>query len=436
MIKLNKREYKVNLLFDIGCLILAIGIPLNFSAPFIVLLFIALRIVTANKDTIGLYFCLYGTIIGGMIRALYPSIPIYGIMFVLLGLFLLRNYIKDAFTYNTSGLLCLLAVFVLFYVYYLVGFQTKFATDKLIQIISNGSLFYISYTCLCKSKKMENEVMTHLLLLSTIFYFVVSKTLEPIGSPKTIFDFTWYRDHFMFNSKMVFYQIIGMNALLAMLYYFGQKGLRFFTVHSILLLVTGTYLILMSGARQSILGLTFLLPIAYLLQVSQSSQNFLKIAKRLFFVLICAFVLLQLIEMMNISYLSQFFDDSSDSSLEQKLNRDTNYTEAYILIERNLVEGTGLGGYNYLTKNPYPHNFFLEMLCECGLLGLFVFLFVVVIYIYMNPVKFTLLTYNNTLFFVIYLSLFLTSMISGDFTNSIVLFSALFSTSIIKSHHN
>lgn len=436
MIKLNKSEYKINLLFNIVCLILSLGIPLNYSSPFIVLLFIALRIVTANKDTIGLYFCLYGAVIGGMIRALYPFIPIYGIFLVFMGLFLSRDYIKVALTKNTKGLLCLLAVFVLFYFYYLFGPQTKFATDKMIKIISNGSLFYISYACLCKSKKIHNEVMAHLLLLSTIFFFVVSKALAPIGSPKTIIDFAWYRDHFIADSNMVFYQTVGMNALLALLFYYGQKGCHFFTVRSLMLLVTGTYLTLMSGARQSVLGLVFLLPFAYFLQAPQNSHNFLKIANRLVVMMICAFVLFQLLEMMNISYFSQIFDDRSNSSVEEKINRGINYSEAYNIIEKNLAEGTGLGGYNYITKHAYPHNFFLEMLCECGLFGLFMFLFIVVIYIYMNPVKFTLMTHNNTLFFVIYSSLFLTNMISGDFTDSIVLFSALFSTSIIKTQYN
>ena len=436
MIKLSKRENVINIVFDIVCLILSLGIPLNYSSPFIVLLFISVRIITSNKDTIGLYLCLYGAVLGGIIRALYPFIPIYGILLVFMGLFLLRDYIMDAFTKNIKGLLCLLAVFVLFYIYYLVGPQTKFATDKMINIITNGSLFYISYVCLCKSKKIHNEVMTHLLLLSTIFFFVASKALAPIGSPRTIIDFAWYREHFIADSKMVFYQTVGMNALIALLFYYGQKGCHFFTFRSLMLLVTGTYLTLMSGARQSVLGLVFLLPFAYFLQAPQNSRAFLKIANRLVVMMICAFILFQLLEMMNIPYFSQFFDDRSNSSVEEKINRGTNYSEAYNIIENNLAEGTGLGGYNYITKNAYPHNFFLEMLCECGLFGLFMFLFIVVIYIYMNPVKFTLMTHNKTLFFVIYSPLFLTNMISGDFTNSIVLFSALFSTSIIKSHHN
>ena len=57
-----------------------------------------------------------------------------------------------------------------------------------------------------------------------------------------------------------------------------------------------------------------------------------------------------------------------DSSAQQRINKQH---AALDLIDQKTRLGTGIGGYDYLTHEEYPHNLFLEVATETGLLGLF-----------------------------------------------------------------
>ncbi len=57
-----------------------------------------------------------------------------------------------------------------------------------------------------------------------------------------------------------------------------------------------------------------------------------------------------------------------DSSAQQRIVKQQAALE---LIDQKTRLGTGIGGYDYLTHEEYPHNLFLEVMTETGLLGLF-----------------------------------------------------------------
>ncbi len=70
---------------------------------------------------------------------------------------------------------------------------------------------------------------------------------------------------------------------------------------------------------------------------------------------------------------------SNDYSLGPRVRA---YKTSIKLISDNPVFGIGLGGYNAITESKIsmknPHNIFLEVTVELGLVGLFIFLFILI----------------------------------------------------------
>ena len=55
------------------------------------------------------------------------------------------------------------------------------------------------------------------------------------------------------------------------------------------------------------------------------------------------------------------------TTLSQSLNRD--YDNAFKILETDFILGKGLGGFSTNGARAYPHNLFLELFCELGMVG-------------------------------------------------------------------
>jgi len=112
------------------------------------------------------------------------------------------------------------------------------------------------------------------------------------------------------------------------------------------------------------------------------------------------------------------------------LARTDRFSAAIDMFRENFFLGNGFGSFGDYYKNgivhDYPHNLFLEILSELGLVGLFVFSALLIValvrFIKLGKIK---TIRNDNLFIavaVVFLVIFINAMVSGDFNGNRILF--------------
>ena len=81
------------------------------------------------------------------------------------------------------------------------------------------------------------------------------------------------------------------------------------------------------------------------------------------------------------------------TTLSQSLNRD--YDNAFKILETDFILGKGLGGFSTNGARAYPHNLFLELFCELGMVGTLLIVMIVFVPLVVKPDRFRLLTISN-----------------------------------------
>lgn len=173
--------------------------------------------------------------------------------------------------------------------------------------------------------------------------------------------------------------------------------------------------------RAGILGLLLVLIVYYLLNHSQLRNKYLLPAVFIFLagLLISSQFNENLIKRFHwIESLSQeqkIFDSTVNSRIKA-------YEMSFSMFYEKPIQGFGAGGFNSIYKNSdlgkwikYPHNIFLELIAETGLIGTILFLI-----IFIKSVKSTLKT-NVVEFKYVMLFLFILSLFSKDLSTNIIL---------------
>lgn len=435
--------------------ILLIGLHLGFTSYFICLLFILLRLLTTNKDTAGIFLVLFGGLVGGITRHVYPGIPLYGSILILLGLLLLsgnvaiflRNGKKTVLLSGNiaiflrngkKSIFFLLLVISVFFVSYLYGPHHHYSNSKLLAIIIFGFLSLFIYSIINISKRFSSIAISQLLLLTTVSLYVAS--IESFGykGPSSFFDYSWFRlttSQFVtdYQISVIDYQAIGMNALYAFAFFIGSEKVSMNTnkFYRYLFYATCFQLILMSGARQAIFGLGLLVfvRIAIFSQVPSFSKRLVSILLGI----LILFIFVKFISSLNIDFLSTVL--ASDGDLKSITGRADNILRAYSIIRENPFFGVGLGGYSPKNMSIYPHNVILEILSECGIIGLTALILVLVYFYKSNRYSIKLITTNGLYLIIILTALLIRAFVSSDLSESIALFSGIFAMAISRKEN-
>ena len=410
---------KIEKLFYFILPLLVLGIPFNYSLFPICVAALLLRCITAERTTVAAFLMIYAGPTIGCIRAAYPSLPLYGAVFSLLGFLIVLRYFKGFFYKNLSGILSLLVIFVFFYFSLLNGGNNEYGQEKFWGIINNGIYGLVGFYILFTSRSINNEQFTQMLLITSIImveYLVFIFGFKAGG----LFDYNWVREAVSFLDKttggnIIGYQHIGMNIAFAYGIFMSSKSLdkKRLLYYSILCF----QLALMSGARQAMLA-TIVVLVMRLVMFGNSENNRVKIRG-------VVIVVLSLLLLYNIAILLDI--EIVRKTLESgDTGRDELKQQALTIFGNNRFFGSGLGGFCKITGENYPHNFFLEVLSECGLVGLFFFSFVCIVFMLKHKIGLRQITGNDSFFVIIMISLFVRCMVSGNFSVSIQLFSALF----------
>ena len=219
--------------------------------------------------------------------------------------------------------------------------------------------------------------------------------------------------------KVISYHIVGMNSLFALSFIISQHDIKKTTLlyYSIL----ATQLVLFSGARQAIFGLIIIFAIRYYFKSGNVGVRRGKL-KYLVSAIVLLYLSVSLLELLDLDYINNTLSEGDEGrSLLSDL--------AIALFLKYPIFGSGIGGFQHNVFMMYPHNFFLEVLCECGIFGLLLLSCVVFSFVRKHKINLFYLTKNNTFFFIILIALMARCVVSADLTYSIQLFSAIFACS-------
>ena len=423
----EKMNDKYNNLFIGIILILIFGFSFGYTSFLLCLLVLIIRLFTSDKNTVGIFLLMYGGVLGGILRLMYPLVPLYGLLLNFIGIVLLWGTLRDLFIKKISSLLFILFVFVVFGICYLYGPKTEFASEKYFTMLQNGILMLFGYYVLFNSKDYSPAVLSQMLFISAILLMSFDITYYHMN-PGALFDFNWFRqqetDYFYSNDRsgfIVSYQEIGVLALIGTAIYLSQVSLKRAQIP--LYILPASMVILISGARQAIFGLVGVLILRYAIfnKCNMTKKHLGKLLLSFVSVLILLIIAIYLLPLLNIDVVNSTLQSGDEGRLLL-------YVEALNMFNDNTMFGIGFGGFEHYTfsDQPWPHNFILEILCESGLFGLISLSILVYIYFTRNKCGIMTMTNQGMFYFLIIFANLMSFMVSADFRLSISIFSSLF----------
>ncbi len=421
--------YKTNIhsLYYLLLPVLVIGIPLGYTSFAIALVALVPLLFLTTRHTVGLFFVMYGGELGGVIRAMYPAIPIYGYVLIFIGVLLLWDVISELFKKQSRSIQLLITILLFFGVFYLLGPRDEFSNGKYLSMWTNGIFTLAGYYALARSEKIKAEELTPILILGAIcmMTFVIKKYSFVTGG---LFDFDWFREQNVQyeyatyrneNDRMLIsYQHIGMMALYGCVILLSQVRLK--KTSTIIYMACIFMIVLISGCRQAIFGVA----VAALLRYAVFRLDYItghNINSRIIWIVVGT-----ILAYFAVDIVASFSDVVGNTVSEGDAGRNYHYILALDIFNNSPFLGAGIGGFHAKTDLPWPHNFFLELLCECGIVGTVLFLGILIIVLYNKRVKLLTITPSNMFFFLVMVALFVRVMVSSDFRESIELFTAAF----------
>lgn len=408
--------------------ILIIGIYFNFVSFGVLLAIFLVRLIFTDKHTAGIFLLMFGGAIGGYVRYKYPFLPVYGYLLLLIGIYLLRDLFYN-FKNERKSITAMSIVLLYFFLAYILSPNVGDygASKKIHGIIENGLFMIFGYYALIRSPKIDNTALTQNLLLVSILFIVYNMDFLGIR-PSGFFDYEWIRNATERLSedealKIISYQTIGMDALFGISIFLSQ--MHFKRKYAFIYGLLALQLILTSGARQAIFGFFIILVLRFGIFNESAVQlsGFSNKARNVIIACIVAFFSLSILQYLGISYIAETFSEGDSGREGLRLM-------AYSVFLKYPIFGAGVGGFNHAYPGMmYPHNFFLEVLCECGIVGSLFLLIMVVAHFKNQKINLLYLTNTNSFLFLVVAALFIRVMVSDDLKSSIVLFSAVFACS-------
>lgn len=317
------------------------------------------------------------------------------------------------------GLLCLMLAF--FGVSSMLSSGGDFSGAKFLKTVISGILFLTSFTVLfCNIRKVNTNRLALYFVLYSFYLLRLSIPANTITGPSGLFDFAFMRIQsiatlgYLPEVFNVFYQLPGQ---------FFMQGLGLFlirnhrsvTVPSFVFFL-GFVVVLYSGARQMIITIMLVFVLWLVLKYRTRSIPVL-----------AAFVLVVPLIYLSSSNLNELFSSTVEDGYVEGGGRGLWLLAGVEQFLENPVFGVGFGRFNLLGDyTTYPHNLFIEILCETGIVG-FSFIFS----LFLVTILFTRKYLKNYIYYLA--GLFLMSMASGAIYDNIILFVLVFAaTSLVK----
>lgn len=407
----NSAELIFILLFFVDLFVRILPIPL-LVFPLIALQFYRLDFCS----NIILCFQCLSVVLGAALNTMGIS-GLGGFMTIVGVVLLVYGFVIHKVRINTGsfvGLAMLAVILAFFGVSALLSSGGDFAGQKYLKTVISGIVLWLSFTVLFSNhRRIDTNRLGLYFMLYSFYLMRLSIPANTIQGPSGLMDFAFMRTQSIatlgyiptvFN---VFYQLPGQ---------FFIQGLGIFllrrhkcvTVPALVFFI-GFLLVMYAGARQMIITLM----IVFLLWLVLKYK-----AKSLFFVVVFAF-LVPVLYFYSPS-INELFSSTVEDGYVEGGGRGLWLLAGVEQFLENPVFGVGFGRYNLLGDySTYPHNLFVEILCETGLVGFAVVFSILLLALFITRKKIKSYIYYFT-------GLFMMSMASGALYDNIILFALVF----------
>lgn len=345
--------------------------------------------------------------------------------FLLLGILLLAIGIvlkKTTFKIQVKSILLMSFLLLFFFFSILTTSGGDYAGYKLFQTSKEGIISLIIFVVLFSNyDKIDAQRLGIFMLLYAFVLLRLSIIVNQISGPSNIVDFGFLRTQtetlwgYTGEVFLIGYHQPGYLFLQGFAIYL-MKGSSSFK-GNILLLILGGLLTFFTGARQTIVIL-FAFVITMIL---------MKAKRKLTIPVLVGGVIFFAIYLIETTSLGELFGSTLTEGYIEGGSRGPWLMRGLELFLQNPVTGVGFGRYSlWGNYGNYPHNLFIEILCELGIIGL---LFISALTL--SALKGTKHLWGRGIYF--FLVIFLASMASGGLESNIVVFSFLFA---LPSHRN
>ena len=378
------------------------------------------RLFMLNRVELGIFSLMFGSSLFGRLFASDLLVVVLTTVFIILGYVLLRKEILHTIVRNRVSWLVFGAMIFYFVMMYLLGPMNSYATGKIARLVVRGITLLLMFQIYVQSKNVNNNHFAILFGLLAIFYLSQAYIVYGIR-PSGLFDVSFFRDiaeeigRDASGTSMVNTHTQGYLALGTLVFLISKKNLDIKAPWIIIFVAILALLILISGARQTMVATLGVLGLRIMLGDGNVIKNSI-------FALLC-------ISAVAIGALN------SGSSVVEKSKSGTNAGEVihrdldtpFRVMRVNPVFGVGFGGYVEYANKEYPHNMFFEIFSEYGLIGCIIFCIFFVISLCVCSIGFKYTTNSGVYFFLFLVVYSFRAMISGDLSSSIIIFSIILS---------
>lgn len=405
---------------------------------FLTSLLIGLVLYKANPSTSGVYLIWFFFNASGLWSDVY-KIPKAGLLTFLLALAFLYvsefNH-KINFKKHICKFLPVAAIFIFFYS---LGPMHSYSTEKMIYIIYKGIFFIICFLVLLLNPHVNYIKIIVLVLLSVFQYYSYMHITLNWSGPDFFSDFGSYRRFFTSGSaklrdKLINYQEIGLLAVIVFSFLLNlipnKRTIKKNDIFFYLGIVTCLLIILYSGSRQSL----YSLPIIYLMHLFFDRKVS---SKAVFINAIIGVVLASVLFLTILNHTNSVFKEEEGNTIAEKIHRPKEILDALQLIQSSPLLGHGLGGFasSYDNERYYPHNIFLELLCETGFIGTLILFVYLILLLKNNQVSLKDRANSGFLVVPIFTALFMRANLSSDLIETVYVFSFLIAWSSLKNNN-
>lgn len=318
----------------------------------------------------------------------------------------------------------LIALFALFIISALTSSGGDYAMIKVRTTIIKGSIAFVGYLIFFSNYTRINVLkigLDYVLLVALLLR--LSLIVNGIPGPTSIMDFSFLRYQtrvfasFRDEAFIIDYQNIGFLCVQGIGFFLMAQNKKM-SLEEILVLISAGLVVLYTGSRQAIVSFVLLFAFWSLLIRRGDAINklFVPLLAGLFI-----FVLMQIL----FSEGGALFSVAEEGYLEGGGRGPWLMSGIQQFLE-NPVFGVGYGRFlMWGDYGSYPHNLFVELLCETGVIGFAIAIIIMARSLLLNKTVFRTIVY-------LFLALFLRSMASGGLDTNIALFSLLFAMSAYK----
>ena len=400
--------------------ILIIGVLLNIiKFPIIaMLIFLSFIFLCNNHEksvVCALVFCkLFGT----FGPALGVRLPGTVVAFFLILVFMRKDLMKLFNKHTKKPIIFILSIFFIFMVYFLLTGMTKNSGVKFNVMVISLCVDTIAFLILVTFDDIRMERMTIPFLLFALMQlgYVISFSHGPSG----FLDFSFFRnscvDMMRKNIPVLSYHNMGIAAFIGSAFMMSQRK-KINNYFDIVFLFSSFWLIILSGARQTIFGFIFLIFVWLVFRTGKFKLSTVFFASA---IIVGIYLGLQLLDV-------PFLQSNTGRSAHMGSDLNRNYDYPLMIISYHFLDGIGFGNYhNPYTQEIYPHNIILEILCEMGFVGLLFVIAVVIFYIKSHHFLLRNVLPSGGICLLLWIPYLIRSMISGDLSENISLFISLF----------